>query len=293
MSASPVWKVAFAVPRAHGDAFAMAVEPFVGALSMFEAPGAPRADITGFAADEPDADAVRGAVAECARICGIAIPPVDIVWLPAVDWVAENQASFAPIRAARFHIHDSYHREPAPAATIPIMIDAATAFGTGRHATTFGCLEAIERVATRRRRAALAPVLDLGCGTGVLAIAAAKRLHLPVTASDIDPEAVARAHENAALNGVGALVTVHESSGLAVAAVRRAGPFGLVLANILARPLVAMSPAIARATAPGGTVILSGLLTAQEPQVLAAYRRQGLYLTDRVRREEWSTLVLG
>lgn len=292
MSATPVWKVALAVAARHGEAFAAAVEPFVGALTMFETPDKTLAEISGYAADEPAATALRDAVAGCAAERGIAAPPVDIVWLPAVDWVAENQASFEPIRAARFHVHDSYHREPAPAATIPIMIDAATAFGTGRHATTFGCLEAIERVATRRRRAVLAPVLDLGCGSGVLAIAAAKRLHLPVMASDIDPEAVARARENAILNGVGGLVTVHESRGLETLAVRRAGPFGLVLANILARPLVALSPAIARATAPGGTVILSGLLTAQEPQVLAAYRRQGLYLADRIRRDEWSTLVL-
>lgn len=292
MTASPVWKVAFAVPARLGEAFAMAVEPFVGALSMFEAADKSRSDITGFAADEPDGRALREAVAACAVGHGVTPPPVDIVWLPAVDWVAENQASFAPIRAACFHVHDSYHRDAVPAGAIPIMIDAATAFGTGRHATTFGCLEAIARIANRRRRAALAPVLDLGCGTGVLAVAAAKRLHLPVTASDIDPDAVARARENAQQNGVAGLVTVYESRGLDAAVVRRHGPFGLVLANILARPLVALSPAIARATAPGGTVVLSGLLTTQEPQVLAAYRRQGLFLRDRIRRDEWSVLVL-
>jgi len=293
MTATPVWKVAFAAPAALGAAFAEAVEPFVGALSMFETPDRNRCDITGFAADEPDRAGLLRAVAELAKLKRIAPPPVDIVWLPDIDWLAENRASFAPIRAARFHIHDSDHLEPPAPGVIAIRIDAATAFGTGRHATTFGCLEAIDRLATARRRAALAPALDLGCGTGVLAIAAAKRLHIPVTASDIDPDSVSMTALNARVNGVADLVRVHRSVGLDAAAVRRPGPYGLIMANILARPLVALSPAIAGVLAPGGAVILSGLLVTQEPAVLAAYRRQGLYLQGRIRRDEWSVLTLG
>ena len=293
MTASPVWKVALVVPARHADAFAAAVEPFVGALSLFETPDKRHFEFTGFAAEEPDRAGLEAALAAAAQTAGIAPPPVDIVWLPATDWVAENQATFEPIRAARFHVHDSYHLEPPPAGAIPILIDAATAFGTGRHATTFGCLLALDRLAASRPRGVLAPVLDLGCGTGVLAIAAAKRLHLPVTASDIDPEAVRRAGENARVNGVAGLVRVHRSVGLDAEAVRRPGPYGLIMANILARPLVTLSPAIARALAPGGVAVLSGLLVGQEPAVLAAYRRQGLFLKDRIRRDEWSVLVVG
>lgn len=292
MSTSPVWKVTLAAPARWSDAFAAAIEPYVGALSMFETPDRRRVDITGFAADEPDRAALLRAVGDLAAARGLAAPDIDIVWLPAVDWVAENQASFAPIRAARFFIHDSYHLDPPPAGAIAIRIDAATAFGTGRHATTFGCLEALDRLATWRRRAELAPVLDLGCGTGVLAIAAAKRLHLPVTASDIDPEAVAMARQNVRRNGVAGLVRVHRSAGLDAVAVRRPGPYGLIMANILARPLVALAPAITGALAPGGRVILSGLLVGQEAQVLSAYRGQGLFLAARIRHEEWSALVL-
>jgi ribosomal protein L11 methyltransferase len=293
MTAQAVWKVALAVPAAHGPAFADAIEPFVGALSMFEATDHGRTDITGFAAAEPDRAGLLRAVADLAKARHLAPPPVDIVWLPAIDWLAENRASFEPIRAARFHVHDSDHRDPPPPGVIPILIDAATAFGTGRHATTHGCLQALDRVASSRRRATLAPVLDLGCGTAVLAIAAAKRLHLPVVAADIDPAAVTMARLNARRNGVADRVRVYRSAGLDAFAVRRLGPYGLIMANILARPLVALSPAIARALAPGGVAMLSGLLTAQEPSVLAAYRRQGLFLQDRIRRDEWSVLMVG
>jgi len=293
MTATPVWKVALAAPAALGAAFAEAVEPFVGALSMFETADKKRTEITGFAADEPDRAGLLQAVRALAKAQGIAPPPVDIVWLPDIDWLAENRASFAPIRAARFHIHDSDHLEPPAPGVIAIRIDAATAFGTGRHATTFGCLEALDRLATARRRADLAPALDLGCGTGVLGIAAAKRLRIEVTASDIDPDSVSMTALNARVNGVAGLVRVHRSTGLDAAAVRRPGPYGLIMANILARPLVALSPAIAAVLAPGGAVVLSGLLVTQEPAVLAAYRRQGLYLQGRIRRDEWSVLTLG
>ena len=293
MTASAVWKVALAVPAAHGPAFAETVEPFVGALSMFEATDRSRTDITGFAADEPDRAGLLRAVADLAKARRLAPPPVDIIWLPAIDWLAENRASFEPIRAGRFHVHDSDHREPPPPGIIPILIDAATAFGTGRHATTHGCLEALGRLAAARRRATLSPVLDLGCGTAVLAIAAAKRLRLPVIAADIDPEAVTMARLNVCRNGVAGGVRVFESAGLDAHVVRRPGPYGLIMANILARPLVALSPAIAQALAPGGVAMLSGLLVTQEPAVLAAYRRQGLHLVGRIRRDEWSVLLVG
>lgn len=292
MNGAPVWKVALTVPAAHGPAFADAIEPFVGALSMFETPDKSRTDITGYAADEPDRVALETAIAAAARASGLSVPGTDIVWLPAIDWVAENRASFEPIRAARFYVHDSDHLDRPPAGAILIRIDAATAFGTGRHATTFGCLEALDRIAVSQRRAALAPILDLGCGTGVLAIAAAKRLHIPVVASDIDPVAVAMTRSNAVMNGVANLVRAYRSVGLNAAAVRRPGPYGLIVANILARPLVALAPAIARILTPGGRVILSGILVTQEAQVLAAYRLQGLYLRGRIRHNEWSVLTV-
>ncbi|MBO6781739.1 MAG: 50S ribosomal protein L11 methyltransferase [Alphaproteobacteria bacterium] len=290
MSNGPVWKIELFVPTPHGDAFAEAIELFAGALTLFAIEGTGESRINAYGGEAPDEAALNDAVAAAATAAGVAVPPVHVVWLPDIDWVAENQARFEPVRAGRFHIHDSYHLDPAPAGAVPVMVDAATAFGTGHHGTTRGCLEALDALLVAGQ--VRAPILDLGCGTGILGIAAAKAARMPVVASDIDPIAVRRARENAAINGVASWMRIFESRGLEAVSVRSHAPFGLVLANILARPLQKLAPAISSARAPGAPVILSGLLHAQEPQVLAAYRTQGLFLRARLRRDEWSTLVL-
>src|SRR5690242_410182 len=205
------------------------------------------------------------------------------------DWLAENQASFPPLSAGRYFIHGSHRREPVPAGRIGLVIDAATAFGTGEHATTQGCLLALDRLARQGR---MLRVLDMGTGTGILAIAAAKTWRRQVRARDIDAEAVRVTSRNAAVNGVAALVDVRRSDGYRDRFLRRAGRFGLVLANILARPLMLMAADLARALAPGGTAVLSGLLARQEPAVLAAHCAQGLTLRRRIAIAGWHTLVL-
>ena len=285
-----VWKIEFFVPTLHQDRFADAVEPYSGVVSLFPVEGTGESRITAFGADAPDEDALRDTLARVAADQGVRVPPVHIVWLPDIDWVAENQARFEPVRAGRFHIHDSYHLDPAPAGAVPILVDAATAFGTGHHGTTRGCLEALEQLV--RANAISAPVLDLGCGTGILGIAAAKALHLPVIASDIDPIAVTMARTNVRLNGVLPYIRVFESRGLEAGELRRHAPFGLIFVNILARPLQRLAPAITASLALGGSVILSGLLQTQEQQVMSAYRLQGLSLMTRIHHDEWSTLVM-
>lgn len=277
------------MPSVSHDAFADALGPFVGALSLFPVEGSGETRIAGYGADAPDESALEAAMADAAQNIGVAVPTVHVVWLPDVDWVAENQAQFEPVRAGRFYVHDSDHMDPPPHGCVPIRVDAATAFGTGHHGTTRGCLEAIDRLIRRRRISA--PVLDLGCGTGVLGIAAAKALRLPVFASDIDPIAVAKADENVRINGVSRFVRVFESRGFESMSVRRPGPYGLILANILARPLQRLAPAIAANRQSGAPVVLSGLMREQEPQVLAAYRTQGLSLQARIHHDEWSTLI--
>lgn len=290
MSSGAVWKIELSVPTPHNDAFADALGPFAGAVSMFPVEGTGESRITAYGADEPDEVRLKAELEAMASALGVPVPPVHVVWLPDIDWVAENQARFTPVRAGRFHVHDSYHLDPAPAGTIPIMVDAATAFGTGHHGTTHGCLEAFDRLFAAG--AVCAPILDLGCGTGILGIAAAKAARLPVIASDIDPVAVRMAQQNIHVNGVRQYMQAMHSRGLEAAEVRRHGPFGLVFANILSRPLQRLAPAIAAARAPGAPVILSGLLHHQEPAVLSAYRTQGLTLRMRLRRDEWSTLVV-
>lgn len=289
MGGNAAWKIELYVPSVAHDAFSDTLELFADVISLFPIEGAGETRITGYGADAPDEAALSAALADTASRAGVPAPPAHVVWLPDVDWVAENQASFAPVRAGRFYIHDSDHMDPPPAGAVPIRVDAATAFGTGHHGTTRGCLEALDRII--RSRSGSAPVLDLGCGTGILGIAAAKAMRVRVIASDIDPIAVAKARENVRVNGVSAFVQTYESRGLDAVAVRRHGPFGLVLANILARPLERLAPLIAAQRTQGAPVILSGLLRAQEPQVMAAYRRAGLFVRARIHHDEWSTLI--
>ncbi len=289
MAGNDAWKIELFVPSATHDAFSDALDIFAEVISLFPIEGTSETRITGYGADAPHEARLAAALADVARLTGVPAPAAHIVWLPDIDWVAENQASFAPVRAGRFYIHDSDHLDPPPAGAVPIRVDAATAFGTGHHGTTRGCLEALGRVINAGLTSA--PVLDLGCGTGILGIAAAKAMRMRVIASDIDPVAVDKARENVRVNGVTAFVRTYESRGLDAVAVRRHGPFGLVLANILARPLERLAPLIAAHRASGAPVILSGLLRTQEPQVIAAYRRTGLRLRARIHHDEWSTLI--
>jgi len=289
VAGNAAWKIEFYVPSVAHDDFADTLDLFADVISLFPIEGTSETRITGYGAEAPDEQALAVALSDAAGRAGVTAPAVHVVWLPDVDWVAENQASFAPVRAGRFYIHDSDHMSPPPAGAVPVRVDAATAFGTGHHGTTRGCLEALDRLI--RSGTVSAPVLDLGCGTGILGIAAAKAMRARVVGSDIDPVAVAKARENVRVNGVSAFVRAYESRGLDAVAVRRHGPFGLVLANILARPLERLAPLIAAHRAPGAPVILSGLLRTQEPQVIAAYRRAGLHLHARIHHDEWSTLI--
>ncbi len=291
-TAAPSWKIEVVVPAAVGDAIAAILEAHIPAVSLFPAPNGAALRISGYAASEPDEAALRSEIEAAARVAGIASPAVDIVWLPATDWAALNRESFAPLRVGGVWIRDSYHDEPAPVGAATIVVDAATAFGTGHHATTQGCLLALDRFAVRPRLLPAGPVLDLGCGTAILAMAAAKRLRRQVIATDIDPAAVAMARYNINRNGLRFLVRPIRSRGYAAHAIRRAGPYALILANILSRPLVRMAPDCARHLVPGGYAVLSGLLIDQERPVLAAHRQQGLILDARYRLDGWSTLVV-
>ncbi|MGH7065646.1 MAG: 50S ribosomal protein L11 methyltransferase, partial [Stellaceae bacterium] len=204
------------------------------------------------------------------------------------DWLAENRLAFPPLRVGRFFIYGSHHQGRAPAGAVGILLDAATAFGTGEHPSTRGCLLALQYLA--RRRPYRRP-LDIGTGTGILAIAAAKFLHRRVAARDIDAGAVSLARRNIAVNGVAALVRAGRAVGYQDRALhgRR---YDLVLSNILARPLALMAADLARALAPGGRAVLSGLLRRQEAIVLAPHRGCGIVLERRFVIDGWSTLVL-
>jgi ribosomal protein L11 methyltransferase len=206
------------------------------------------------------------------------------------DWVKASLEGLAPVEAGRFFVHGRHDRARLRSNHIGIEIEAALAFGTGHHGTTRGCLLALDFIARQKKRPR--KILDVGTGTGVLAIAAAKALRNRVLASDIDPRAVMVARENARLNSASPLVEFIHAAGLEAHDFRTGGPFDLVLANILLGPLVRLSRPMARLLAPGARIVLSGLLNNQAQTVVMAYGAQGLALERRIMLEGWTTLVL-
>jgi ribosomal protein L11 methyltransferase len=208
------------------------------------------------------------------------------------DWVAKSLEGLAPVFAGRFVVHGAHDRGRVGPNKIGIEIEAALAFGTGHHGTTRGCLLAFEAVARRARHARVWRILDIGTGTGVLAIAAARALHAPVLASDIDPVAVSVARANARLNRAGTLLRGFTAAGADAGRFRADAPYDLIFANILEAPLRRLSRPLAALLAPGGRIILSGLLPAQASSVIAAYRRQGFKLEARLPLDGWMTLTM-
>nr|WP_316654957.1 50S ribosomal protein L11 methyltransferase [uncultured Gellertiella sp.] len=209
--------------------------------------------------------------------------------LPDVDWVAKSLDGLKPVRAGRFIVHGSHDRDKVQTGDIAIEIEAGQAFGTGHHGTTAGCLEVIDRVMQARRPK---NALDLGTGSGVLAIAVRKLANIPVLATDIDPVATAVAKGNVRANGIATGLSLETATGFHSTAFSRHGPFDLIIANILARPLMKMAPDLARHLAPGGSVILSGILASQRWRVLAAYNGVRLRHVKTIWRNGWVTIHL-
>jgi ribosomal protein L11 methyltransferase len=256
------------------------------AIAAFESPEG-RWDITVHFVDPPDQASIRDLVGIAAGenvARDIAFDTVE-----AKDWVKATLEELVPVRAGRFIVHGHHDRAKVPANKLGIEIEAALAFGTGHHGTTRGCLLLLDEVLKARRPKR---VLDLGTGTGVLAIAAAKARHRFVLASDIDPLSVRVARDNSRLNGTGNLVQTIPATGFSAPQFAEHGPFDLVLANILANPLRQMATSMARHLAPSALVILSGLLPHQAQGVIAAYRARGLVLKRHLQIEGWSSLLM-
>ena len=210
--------------------------------------------------------------------------------LPDIDWVAHVRRELKPVEAGRFFVYGSHDADKLPAERIGLLIEAAMAFGTGHHGTTLGCLKALDRMLDRGERAR--NVIDVGCGTAVLAMAAARVWPETVLASDIDAVAVDVARANAEANGLAGRIECLEAMGFEHPVIAARAPYDLVFANILKGPLIGLAPDMARHTAPGGVAILSGLLGYQGDEVLAAYVAQGFALVEREDIGDWATLVL-
>jgi ribosomal protein L11 methyltransferase len=278
--------------RAVGDLIVESFETAEAASTVFETnepwPGGGKAWlIEAFFGYEPDEDEIRALIAvaaddETARSATFGLTEKR-------DWVANALAGLAPVRAGRFLVHGAHDRLRARANDVGVEIEAGLAFGTGHHGTTRGCLLHFDRLLKRRRPRA---VLDVGCGAGVLAIAAAKALRRKVRLGDVDPIAVEVANANARLNGVGQHCKAVVSRGVENRALREGAPYDLVFANILAQPLRLLAPSLARVIGTGGEAVVSGLLLADVAGVLASWRAEGFFLAEQVNLEGWASLLL-
>lgn len=210
--------------------------------------------------------------------------------LPDTDWVAHVRRELAPVEAGRFFVHGSHDADKVPAGTVPLLIDAAMAFGTGHHGTTLGCLRALDRLAGRGFTAAR--VADIGCGTAVLAMAAARIWPADVIAGDIDAVAVDVALANLRANGIEGALTCVEAAGFGHPELRARAPYDLIFANILKGPLLALAPEISGNLRPGGFAILSGILNEQADEVVGVYAQTGTNLVNAEEIGDWKTLVL-
>lgn len=280
MPAPPLWKASLAVAKSDAPNLAAAFE-LTGpqAVLIAEEPFAEEATVEALYSEMPD-----GAL--MSRLAG---REVHVSLLPDTDWIKLSQEGLPPVRAGRFFIYGAHDEGEVPKGVVPIRIEAGMAFGTGHHETTSLCLAALSDFAKRRR---FTNVLDLGCGTGLLAIGAAKLWRQRVTASDIDPTAIEVTLQNARANGEAPLVHAVVADGLTSPALAERAPYDLILANILAEPLTRLAPSIARSLAPNGVAVLSGLLRWQENMVLSFYRAAGLTLRHIRRDGPWSALVL-
>ncbi|MSO98903.1 MAG: 50S ribosomal protein L11 methyltransferase [Rhodospirillaceae bacterium] len=301
LSPQSFWAVRLECPYSQCEKFEAALADIAIAVSSYEVDEHARPEpiwgVEGLFTAPPDAGDIGARIALTVRAQAVAEPAWRMEHVPARDWLRDSYESFQPLTAGRFYIYGDHIQTAPPPSLLPMRLNAATAFGSGEHESTYGCLMALSALrkdsALSRAISAGGGMLDLGCGSGILALAMAKAWRRPVLASDIDPEAVRVATLNVRQNREHGLVRVALGDGLNIQAVRQRRGFALITANILARPLCRMADGIAAVLRPGGRLIMAGLLSRQEAMVLAAYRMQGLKLHSRIVLNGWSTLVLG
>jgi ribosomal protein L11 methyltransferase len=305
-----LWKASFVVPYAAAEIFSNALEeafiPAALAVSTSETnPGTGplvktasdwnEVEAHGFWTvealydEEPHIEALQSLLEAATEAAGATPMQLAIAPVTEIDWVARSLEGLDPVRAGRFFIYGSHDADKIPAGVIPLLVDAGQAFGTGHHETTTGCLDFISELV---RPGVRINALDIGTGTGVLAVAIAKLAHCNVLASDIDPVAVQVARDNARKNGTAPFITAVTAKGFSHPALRARAPYDLIVANILARPLVSLAPAFAAHLKVGGALILSGILRNQETMVTSALRAQGLFLRARKAKGDWVTLSI-
>jgi len=287
--APDTYQASLQLERSKAEALSTALSEFycppATAIGLAEMKGGTW-ELYAYFAEPPDEKAFLGFLKDNGTECKVAICK-----LPPTDWVAESQAGLPPVRAGRFRIHGSHDRGSSSPGRWKIEVDAGQAFGTAHHGSTRGCLMALDILAKRKH---FTRILDIGTGTGILAIAAARAWRTRVLASDTDPVAVGIARQNITLNAACRYIRTITATGLSHPAIRQAAPYDLVFANILAQPLSAMAHDISRSMCTGGTLILSGITLDQVKRVAAAYRAAAFAKDEyysRIALEEWATLI--
>jgi ribosomal protein L11 methyltransferase len=287
------WKVKFIIPAAAAGTADNSFDDIALAVSGFETDE--ENGIWTFEllfGDVPDMTEIKQRLMVLSMLHDVPTPEAVMEKVEQQDWLSQVARNFPPLTIGRFYIHGSHVEEPPPHGSIPIQVDAGAAFGSGEHGTTRCCLEALDWLAKSR---SFRNILDMGCGSGVLAIAAAKLWKTDVLAVDIDPVAVRVTKDNVRDNREQVWVEAAVSDGYTSERLKRGGRGGrydLIISNILARPLVKFAPDLYNHLLPGGVAVLSGLLTSQETMVLSAHLMQGLKLKKRFTHNEWCTLVL-
>lgn len=285
-----MWLISFVVPAGTHEPFEAALQPICRSVAAFETDDRCLWQIDGFADPAPDPAALDVAIRLAAAAADVGLPDVRLQPIEPRDWLAENLQTFPPIQLGQFWIYGDHDADsPVPDGLTGLMIDAALAFGSGRHASTAGCLLALGSL---RPTTAIRRPFDLGCGSGILTLAMARLFRTPVLAADVDARAVAETARNAARNGLKPAVRAVVSNGCRAPLIRSRAPFDLITANILADPLRRLAPQLSAVLAPTGTIILSGFITDDARSLLAAYTSHGLVFQRQLDRDGWSTLIL-
>lgn len=288
------WQSRFIVPTDAVSLFLEAPELEVFCIGAFEIDGREIGDgqswrVEMLHQEKPSLDELFALLEPVAVRAKLKLAQVEVEQLPDANWVEHVQAEIKPFEIGRFWIHGSHVDQMPPEGLVPIQLDAGLAFGSGEHPTTRGCLAALDDLAKNRR---FAEVLDMGCGAGLLAIAAAKCWSCRALAVDNDAVAVDVAEQNAGINGVGEQFDALVSEGYADPKIRERGPYDIILSNILADPLCDMAADLASHLAEDGVAILSGLLDRQASDVAAAHQAHGLFLQSKIELEPWTTLMM-
>jgi ribosomal protein L11 methyltransferase len=284
------WRVFFHCDPAHASDLGSALEDHVSAVSWFETKDSNFWVVEAIATTEPNQEEFTNILSAACANLNTPAPSLIIEALPETDWLEATWRNFPPQQIGRYYVYGSHTDPKPPEGSVSLEINAATAFGSGEHETTTTCLLTLDDLA--REGHIFQKPIDMGCGSGILGIAIAKTWNIPVIAADNDPESVRVATNNAVLNHCDGLFSAYLSEGFENPVLQAQGPYDLVVANILATPLIEMAPSLSHSLAPKGWVILSGLLSRHRADIVKAYEAEGLHLVSHRTLNDWEALLV-